>query len=680
MSAPCARLPWGLGLAQLLLVTGILTACGRDDRLNVYLVTLDTTRADHLGCYGHEGIETPHIDRLAAAGTRYDNAFTPVPITLPAHTSIMTGTYPVYHGVRVNSGFYVPDEMLTLAEILRGEGYDTAAVVGAFPLDSQTGIDQGFDLYDDNYPSSLEQGRHPLLRRFFDERPAAEVSRAALAWLGERRQRPFFLWTHYFDPHQPRSPPSPYRERYAAMPYDGEIASVDEAVGQILLQLEKDGLLKRTLVVLSADHGEGLGDHGEATHALLLYSSTLRVPLIVRDPGHPGAAAVTTPVSTVDIFPTILKRLGLDVPAASQGLELPRSDTEVDAEREIYSETLYGRLFYGWSPLDRLTADSRVVIRGPRLELYDRSFDAGEENDLSTAQSLALTALARRLARRKSALADGGHRFSRGRASDQARARLAALGYLSDGSGTDPGADGIDATRPDPASTMEVFNLDMEAGTHLDARRFELAVPVLERAEKLDPANPALLKSLAQAHLGMGALERARRALDKLLGIAPEHVAAHLLLARYHQTRGEVVQALALLERAVELDPADVSTRLLLAHQLEDAGELAAAESAYRALLDTQGDHTLAMNGLAALLHRRGETAAAVELLETLLKAQPFFAPACLNLGVIEHGRGLHQRSLQLAERALELRPGYPQALELKRRNLEALAEAPPRN
>ena len=236
--------PYRLALALAAACLGGCAGGVADERLDVVLITLDTTRADHLGCYGHDGIETPYIDALAASGTRYENAFTPVPITLPAHTSIFTGTYPAFHGVRSNHGFYVPPSVDTLAEILRDQGYDTGAFVGAFPLDSQTGIDQGFAHYDDHYPSSLETGRHPRLRRFFDERPAAEVSRAALAWLGERlprTDRPFFLWTHFFDPHQPLNPPSPYRERYAHSLYDGEIASVDEAVGQILGRLEASG-------------------------------------------------------------------------------------------------------------------------------------------------------------------------------------------------------------------------------------------------------------------------------------------------------------------------------------------------------------------------------------------------------------------------------------------------------
>ena len=335
-----------LRAAALLATALMLVACGGEAPLNVVLITLDTTRADHLGCYGHESIETPHIDRLAAAGSLYERCYTPVPITLPSHLSILTGTYPAYHGVHENAGFYVAPELVTLPEVLHREGYATAAFVGSFPLDSQTGLDQGFDLYDDNYPSSLEAGKHPSLQGFFDERPAADVVRPALEWLADR-DGPYFLWTHFFDAHQPLIPPSPFRERYANALYDGEIAAVDEAIGRLLSRLEERGDLDRTVIILTADHGEGLGEHGELTHALLLHSSTVRVPLVIRDPRDLTARRITAPVATVDILPTLLDRLGLEIPRAVQGDLLPRSDDESTPRRSILSETLYGALLHG---------------------------------------------------------------------------------------------------------------------------------------------------------------------------------------------------------------------------------------------------------------------------------------------------------------------------------------------
>ena len=651
-----------------------LGGCARETRPNVYLITLDTTRADHLGCYGHQAIETPHIDRLASTSTLYENAFSPAPITLPAHTSILTGTFPVHHGVRENGGFYVDEKALTLAEILREEGYDTAAFVGAFPLDSQTGIDQGFDLYDDNYPSSLDSGTHPQLRRFFDERPAAEVSRAALGWLGKRKKRnpkPFFLWTHYFDAHQPLRPPSPFRERYPNAPYDAEIASVDEAIGQVLRRLEEDGLLDETLVILTADHGEGLGEHGEATHALLLYSSTLHVPLILRDPSNLKSTTIAAPVSTVDIFPTVLDRLGLEIPQETQGISLPRSEAEAPAERAIYSETLLGRMIYGWSPLERLTVGSKFVVRAPnRRLLYDRSSDETEEVDLSSERSSEVDEFERLLLRQKAKLSQGGQQFSRGSSSPEANERLAALGYVGAVSSAALDSDDVDPERPDPHTMMKVFTLHNEGSSLNEAGRFDLATAVLNRADRLDQRNPAVLLALAQSHLGRGDLEQGHQVLERLLSVEPESVRTLFLLGRYHQNRGELSMAADLMQAAVAIDPSDLSTHLLLAHLLEDAGRPNEAEAAYRDILEQDGEHTQSTNGLATLVYRRGDTQEAIDLLESLLERQPFYAPAWLNLGVIELYQGNPDRALELARRAQLLRPGYSQAEELERRSL----------
>ncbi len=671
---------WVCSIAVLLLLGGCT-----DDRPNVFLITLDTTRADHLGCYGNADIETPSFDALAAAGIRYDSAFTPVPITLPAHTSILTGTYPVYHGVRENAGFYVPSSARTLAEILLEEGYDTAAFVGAFPLDSQTGIDQGFEVYDDNYPSSLDKTTHPQLRRFFDERPAADVSRAALAWLDRRQgDGPFFLWTHYFDPHQPLLPPSPYRERYPDSPYDAEIASTDEAVGRILARLERDGELDNTLVILTADHGEGLGEHGEATHALLLYSSTLRVPLILRGPGLDAGTTVSAPVSTVDIFPTVLQQLGLEIAPEVQGQALPQSDQEAPEQREIYAETMLGRLIYGWSPLERLTADHMMLIRGPSdTRLYDRAVDPDELNNLGPSRPDERDHLTDRMAQTKDLLAWEGRRFSRGEDAapgdaaelQAALARLASLGYIGAGAAAATMDDEIDPDRPDPLQMMEVFRLHNEGTALVESKRFDGALAVLLRAEQLDPGNPAVLQALAQAHQGRGDGDASEQVLDRLLAINPEDVRTLLLLSQHNANSGQLEEATGAMEAALAIEPSNLTTRLLLAQMLEDLGNLEDSEANYREILAQDPDYVRALNGLATLLYRQGDTSEAITLLESALEKQPFYAPAWLNLGVIQWGQGNAERALELSERALELRPGYPQAETLRARSLAQIGE-----
>jgi arylsulfatase A-like enzyme/Flp pilus assembly protein TadD len=660
--------------AAALLAAALLAGCGKP-ALNVLLITMDTTRADHLGCYGYAAIETPSIDRLAAEGTLYERCYTAAPITLPSHLSILTGTFPVYHGVHENNGFYVAGELTTLAEVLHAAGYATAAFVGAFPLDSQTGLDQGFDLYDDNYESSLEQGRHPLLRGFIDERPAAEVVRPALEWI-DGRDGPFFLWTHFFDPHQPQIPPSPYSERYADTPYDGEIASVDEAIGRLLSRLDERGLLDHTLVVLAADHGEGLGDHGELTHALLLYAPTVRVPLIVRDPRDPTARRVDVPVATVDIMPTILERLGIAIPAAVQGQALPAGGGDPEPRRQLLTETLYGALLHGWSPLERLTVDDWVLIDGPRPRLYRLSDDPGELHDLAADDPERLDAMRVLLRRRKRELAAGGVGAAVESVSPEKQARLAALGYLSSGAGpVDASALEIAEDLPDPHDAIAVFRELNEGKNLTEHGRPALAAAVLEHAVQTDPTNPYLVHYLAQAYQQLGDAESARRVVDHLLTIAPEHVGGHLLSAELLAAAGDEDGALAAIERAVELDPKNQSTRLFLAHRLEDAGRDAEADNTYRALLTLAPGHTLARNGYATLLYRQGRVDEAVGSLEEVLRTQPYYPPAHLNLAVILHDQGRAEDSEQRVRRALELRPTYGPAYELHALNLEALGD-----
>ncbi len=658
-----------------LLVCCALLSCGQDARLNVLLITLDTTRADHLGSYGYESIETPNIDRLAAEGVLYDRCYTPVPVTLPAHLSILSGTYPAYHGVHENAGFYVAEEIETLAEILSDQGYSTAAFVGAYPLDSQTGLDQGFDLYDDHYESSLERGRHPLLRGLFDERPAAEVVKAALGWLDTPRREPFFVWTHFFDPHQPQQPPSPYRERYADAPYDGEIAAVDEAVGQLVERLAKRSLLERTLVVLTADHGEGLGDHGELTHALLLYSSTVRVPLIVRDPRRKTAnSRVSTTVSLVDILPTVLDKLGLSVPAQVQGSVLPESDAQPTPRRVILSETLYGALVHGWSPLGRLTIGRWVYIDGPRPRLYDVAADPAEERDLVEFDPERAASMGRGILERQKELSEGATDAAVDTISPEKLARLESLGYV--GGGRPLTGPRVDATLPDPHQAVRGFLAISEGKTLIENGRADLGVPVLEHSRRTSPADPFLSMSLIRGYSAMGDRDSVRAEVERLLSFAPENVGTHLLLAEEQERAGELEAAILTLKRAVELDPLDRSTQLIFADRLAAAGRPAEAETVYRQLLETSPDSAYVITGLATLQYAGGDRRGALAHFEQVLARHPFFAPAHLNLAVVRHDEGQITESERLVSRALALRPEYAKAWELRALNQAALGES----
>src|SRR5215472_12279582 len=286
--------------------------------LNLVVITIDTLRADHLGCYGYKQIQTSNIDRLAGDSVKFEHAFTPIAITLPSHTVIFTGTYPMLNGMHDFSGNRLGAQQQTLASVLKAHGYTTGAVVASAVLDSRFGLNRGFDFYYDHFDfNRLEESNLDEM-----ERPGNVVADQALEWLSKNYQKRFFLWMHLYDPHYPYRPPAPYSEEYKSHPYDGEIAFADEQVGRLLRFLKERSLYHNTLVVLSGDHGEGLGDHGEATHGFFIYNSTLRVPLLFHLPPTTPAHQITSPVRTIDIMPTILEILKVPVPSEVQGESL----------------------------------------------------------------------------------------------------------------------------------------------------------------------------------------------------------------------------------------------------------------------------------------------------------------------------------------------------------------------
>ncbi|MDD8014755.1 MAG: sulfatase-like hydrolase/transferase [Acidobacteriota bacterium] len=349
--------------------------------LNILLITIDTLRADKLGCYGNRDPLTPNIDGLAAQGFLFDQAFAHAPTTLPSHTSILTGMTPLGHGVHDNSNFVVGSSSLTLAEHLKSNGYATAAFVGAFPLDSRFGLTQGFDVYDDNYGAGSSQ------EFSYVERKAETVIGLALEWVS-RRKSPWFLWIHCFDPHQRYNPPEPFLSRYKDRPYDGEIAYVDAALAPLVRWLKEKGAWNKTAVFISGDHGESLGEHGESTHGYFAYNATLRVPLILCCPGaRPGKSEEA--VCHADIFPTVCDLLGLALPPGLHGRSLiPVVKAKKPPARDIYFESLYPYYSRGWAPQRGIIAGGIKFIDSPLPELYDFRKDPGENSNLAATSGL----------------------------------------------------------------------------------------------------------------------------------------------------------------------------------------------------------------------------------------------------------------------------------------------------
>lgn len=406
---------------------------------NVVFVTIDTLRADRVGCYGYPAAATPVMDRLAREGVLLEDATVQVPQTRPSHASFLTGRWPFEHGIRDNFAPRLDGSLPTLASYLKGRDYDTAAFIGAFVLARSSGLDRGFDVYDDPF-SSAGPGS-PLYER--PERRASEVVDATLKWMARPRLRPFFAWVHLYDPHAPYGAPPPFRERFARSPYDGEVAYADAQLGRIVAWLEKQRLREKTIVIVTSDHGEGLGEHGEDEHMLLVYESTLRIPLIVSWPGAlPAGRRVTGQFRSVDLFPTLAELLGGPAVSASGANRAPnlRLGARIP-DNESYAESLYGNIHFGYAPLRALRAEGWKYVDAPRRELFDLRSDPHERENLLEARPQVAGRMQARLRSYQGAPSAPPVKVA---ADAGTLERLAALGYVGGSGprgGTPTGAD-----------------------------------------------------------------------------------------------------------------------------------------------------------------------------------------------------------------------------------------------
>ncbi len=481
-ASPSAR-----GLALLAALS--FAACHRTPRpptlaagTPVVLITIDTLRADHLPAYGYRGVATPHLDALAAEGVLFESAWTPCPLTLPAHASLLTGRLPEAHGVRNNLGYVLPPGTHpTLTGLLRARGYATGAAVSAYVLRGDTGLREGFDFYDEVPAATVATDSAGRVQR-----AGAETVARLLGFVRRTPSRPLFLFLHLYEPHLPYAPPEPYRSA-AAHPYDGEIAAADAAVGTFVAALKADGIYDRALVVLTSDHGEGLGDHGEADHGILLYREALHVPLIVKLPaGEGGGRRVAAPVGLIDVLPTVASALDLETPADLPG----RSLFDTAPGRRFYAETFYPRIHLGWSELHSVVDGRYHLIAGGREELFDLREDRAERHDVLVREAAAADSLRQELRRHQAALAPPRE------SSDEAAERLRALGYLS---GTAPEAAGA---RPDPRDELPLLQaLRAAFGLAAAGRDGEAAAAfrdLLSRNDRLFDAQFGLAESLAR--------------------------------------------------------------------------------------------------------------------------------------------------------------------------------------
>ena len=633
-------------------------------RANVVLITVDTLRADRL----RRGF-TPAIDALADRGIRFANARTAVPLTLPSHVTIMTGELPFTHGVRENGVVLTPrPAIVPVARRFRDAGYHTAGFVGAYVLDRRFGLAEGFETYDDRIRYDANEGA-----RLEAERKGGEVVDAALPWL-KRVQAPFFLWVHLYDPHAPYEPPAESLAKAGGNPYDGEVAYADAQVARLLVALDSRGLTKTTVVALAGDHGEGLGDHGEQTHGMLAYDSTLRVPLILAGPDLAPRVSPSA-ISLADVSSLLVATSGIAAPGSK-----PRGLDSDASTAEIYAETRYPRAA-GWHPLAVLADDRWKLLLSSEPELYDLASDPGERTNVAATHQAIVDAMQRRL----SQLEAKGTAPASTIPVDAAE-RLRALGYVS----SSPSRAGDKQSTINPATVIDAWNrfetalslvnagrakdtlaeLKVLADRFPDAAVFQTtygralkdggrageAVAVYRRAaERIQDAG--LFHDLAVAARAAGNAVEAIKAEQAALALEGHNPSALNGLGLLHAEAGRAKDAAAAFERATAFDPSNPSYWTNLGNARRELQDLAGAEAAYRRALDVDSTYADAANGLGVLLVQSGKAAEAVAWFERALTQSPEFYEARLNLGIALQESGQRDRAAAVYQEILAKAP-----------------------
>lgn len=627
---------------------------GKPTRPNIVLISMDTTRADHLGCYGHEGIQTPVIDALAESSLRFEHCFAPVPITLPSHASMLSGQYPIRHSVRDNGTFTVPDHLPTLATILGDQGWRTVGVIGAYPLSADFGFARGFQDWDETFTSRQED----ILPLAFDQRTADQVTAVALGYLEGTRREPFFLFVHYYDPHRPWTAPALYGRRYRGSPYDAEIAYTDMAIGRLLDGLRTRGHLDNAIVVLTADHGEGLGDHEEDTHSYLIYNETTRVPLLLSGPNvEPGL--VQRPVSLVDIAPTILELVGIEPPEKMDGNSLLRGDAD---PRPVFLESLAGRLHHGWNDVRGVVADDHKYIIGTGTQLFDLDDDMHEQRDLSE-EKADLAARLDRTLREFIASNQGPISLEKAfsKADPDVQRRLEALGYVVD-AGDDSEMDwselGPITDDGDPRPHMGIVEIQSLTRALISQGEIPLAMEAIEQGLQRHPEDIELIRLLITARLRAGDGEGAAAASERLQAITKIEPRDDLLCAQAAMAVGDSDAALVFSERAAEVSGQPKELRFH-ARVLVRTGRTEEGFRILQQIVDSNPCDTEALHDLAGIQRSLSDRTATETTYRRILECAPRDPSPLVNLGnlAVEDGDLDTARAFYL--RATKMAPGY---------------------
>ncbi len=590
--------------------------------VNVIVLSLDTTRADRIGCYGYADAATPAIDALAARGVRFENAYAQAPLTLPSHCSMMTGRYPREHGVRVNGRNALNDAHPTLAAEAKERGYATGAFVAASVLHSRYGLDRGFDVFGDDMGAMVSENTHADPQRRGDS-----VTDEAIAWFETVKDQKFFAWLHYYDPHDPYDPPEPFASAHASSAYDGEIAFMDSQIKRVMDWLDTNTLTDRTLIVIVGDHGESFGEHGEFGHTIFLYDTNLRVPMVFAHPSLPSGKRIDAVVEVVDVFPTVFALLGWSQPegllsrslaAAIHGAALPPI--------ESYSEGQYVNWSYGWAEQRSLTTARWKYISSTTPELYDRSVDPDERTSVIERYPDVAEQMHEALVLRYNQMVPG--QAGAVVLDDAARREIESLGYVSGGTALES-QEFLTANTPDPKDMLDVFELVNRGGDFLAANQPEEAIPLLAEAAASSPMSMSI----------------------------------HFQLGSAYQEVGRHAEAFASLQAALRIDPEFPSALSMAAQSLIALGRLEEAIKHYRAALLLDPLNAWVHGSLGQALRKTGNTDEALVHLQKAIAIEPKYAEVLNELGVVAEQRGDAKAALGYYRRAVTASPNHIQGL-----------------
>ena len=653
------------------------------DKPNVLFIILDTLRADHLGCYGYRIAKTPNIDNLAAQGTRFENVISQVPLTFPSHCSIFTSTYPQFHRARDNGSFRLKDDYVTLAEMMKDKGYTTAAFVSTIVLDSKYNLDQGFDVYDDE----MEKVKGKRVLKFMDEeRTADKITERTVKWLKENKDKRFFLWAHYYDPHTVYDPPPPYKGMFRN-PYDGEIAFADEQIGILLNALKELRLDKNTLIIFASDHGESLGEHGEKGHAVFIYEATIKVPLIFVYPGRiPQGKVIEDDVCLLDVMPTILDFTGIKKNKDMQGISLIKQITRNAKVPNLpaYSESFFAKYRFNWSALQAYREGDWKYIKSTGPELYNLKDDPRELTNLIDEKSDLAKKMDKKLEKFLSKTSAPQEKEEKIEIDEETRQKLMSLGYIS-GSVED------DSARPVPIEMiqimektnladrlankglldeaikeyLEVLKVDsknMEANLHLaqcykEQQKYEDAMKYFRKAASIKPNEAETHDGLGNIFKTMGLVDKAFEEFQVALLLDPESPGIMNNIGWCYQQKLQIDKALEMYQKVLEIDNTIATTHANMAICYRVKGQLDKALEEIKIALEFDPELAFAHSELCASIATKGDIDAAIPHCEKSIELDPNAFDGYINLGACLERKGQYDKAIENYKKALEIAP-----------------------